>query len=378
MTVKTHILINAFSAKRGGGQTYLINLLKRFKDNESMKVTLMISKDTTLKIENPNIEKIVINFPVNNPYLRSFWERFFLPSILKKEKVDILFCPGGVVGTKAPAGCKTVTMFRNMIPFDLIQRKKYPIGLDRLRNYILNKVMLNSMEQADLVIFISNFAKKVIEGISNKGIKKAEVIPHGISDDFRLTGEDSRPVGLPESEYIVYASTVDVYKSQLEIAEAYKILKNKNVNRLPILLVGAEVKGRYSNSVNDKIKEYELEKEVLLVGSFPYSEMPLVYKNASFILFASQSENCPNILLESMASGKAVLCSDMQPMPEFGEAAVKYFDPRSPNDLANKLEEMFTNQNIILELEKLSNNQSLKYNWDKSANKTWEVLRSLS
>ena len=52
---------------------------------------------------------------------------------------------------------KTVTMFRNMMPFDRQQRQKYPFGWMRMRNWILERTMLRSMLSADLVIFIDIF-----------------------------------------------------------------------------------------------------------------------------------------------------------------------------------------------------------------------------
>ena len=48
-------------------------------------------------------------------------------------------------------------------------------------------------------------------------------------------------------------------------------------------------------------------------------------------------KNCPNILLEAMASGKAILCSNFNPMPEFGGKAVEYFDPSNIHDIAEKI-----------------------------------------
>ena len=200
---ETHILVNAFSARRGGGQTYLINLLNNIPVGIGIKVTLLVSKDLMIEVNDLSVRVLKVDFPVNNPFLRAYWERVHLPFLLIRERVDVLFCPGGVISTKVPYGCRAATMFRNMIPFDIVQRRRYPLGYMRFRNWLLQRVLLKSMENADLVIFISNYAKEIIESTSNKGIKRSTVIPHGVSSSFREPVMMERPSFLPAGNYLV-------------------------------------------------------------------------------------------------------------------------------------------------------------------------------
>lgn len=373
-----HILINSISARRGGGQTYLINILKHLPANIDIKITLLVSSKDQIDIENPNIELFTINFPVNNPFFRAFWERCYLPAILTKKKVDVLFCPGGVVGTKAPKGCKTVTMFRNMIPFDMEQRRKYPLGYMRFRNWLLNRVMLKSMEKADLVIFISDFAKKVIESVSISGIRKSVVIPHGINDSFTVSNGqvENLPQGIPDSPYILYVSTIDVYKSQFEVVKAFAQLKARLNTMLKLVLVGAK-EPFYTKKVIREVERLNLEGEVVFTGQIPYKTMPAVYKSAKMIVFASQSENCPNILLESMSSGKPIICSNMKPMPEFGGSAVLYFDPKNPDELTEKMEKLLLDTDVSKSLAEKSLKRARNYSWELTAKKTWNAMLDL-
>ena len=80
--------------------------------------------------------------------------------------------------------------------------------------------------------------------------------------------------------------------------------------------------------------------------------MPVFYRKAQFIVFASMSENCPNILLESLSFGKAILCSKKFPMPEFGGKNVVYFNGNCIYELSSKLKLFFQNPNIINTYEK--------------------------
>ena len=75
-------------------------------------------------------------------------------------------------------------MFRNMIPFDPVQRKKYGYGLQQIRNLLLNFLMRKSMTHADLVIFISDYARELIWKQLNGTLKRTVVIPHGLHNRF--------------------------------------------------------------------------------------------------------------------------------------------------------------------------------------------------
>lgn len=369
-----HIVINGFSARRGGGQTYLVNLCKHHTAREDLKITLLLYKDSDLIIKNPSIRVVKIRFPVENPFMRFYWETFRLPQLLVKESADLLFCPGGIISTKNPNNCKKVTMFRNMVPLDKKQRKAYPFGYMRFRNWLLKYSLLRSMENADLVIFISEFGKEVVEGISKKGIMKSIVIPHGVDTFNEGKLPDKRPQFLPKEPYIVYVSTVDVYKSQLEVVQAYKLLTMKGVALPKLLLVGPWETLGYVKKIEKEIHGNGLSKKIFLTGPVLYEQMSYVYKDAQFVIFASQSENCPNILLESMASGRAIMCSNRPPMPEFAGDAVLYFDPEDPQNIANTMLRLLKDESQIIELQTKALERSRIYNWESSAKKTWDVL----
>ena len=126
------VMINALSARSGGGQTYLINIIKYFK-RKDLKLTILLTQGTDLKFENSEIEIYEAPSITRNPIIRQMWEIVFLPWILFDRKIDIFFCPGGVIPFMVYFRGKIVTMFRNMLPFDEIQKSKYKFGLIKFR-----------------------------------------------------------------------------------------------------------------------------------------------------------------------------------------------------------------------------------------------------
>jgi glycosyltransferase involved in cell wall biosynthesis len=370
------IMINALSARLGGGQTYLINLLRRFPSQGTEQCYVLGPRSLQETIGQAGLQWLSPGWPLENPIVRALWERFFLPRILRRLGIDILFCPGGVVTTPVPSGCKVVTMFRNMIPFDRVQRKRYPLGYMRVRIWLLERVMLRSMLRADVVIFVSDFARRVIEQRVPECIKRAVVIPHGVGPEFRVGSvRAQRPGWLPAGDYLLYVSTFDVYKAQLEVVRGFSLLKARRGGTERLVLVGSERQNpNYSSKVRAEIMRLGLEKDVNIVGLVPYQELPGVYQNALINIFAAESENCPNILLEAMAAGRPVVSSNFSPMPEFGGDAVVYFNPQEPQDFADKVGKILDDPSVLRAFGQRAAERALRYDWEAAAATTWQTI----
>lgn len=364
------VVINAFSAKVGGGKTYIYNLLENLPEKHVQ--VYVFGYDDLEQFQSKNVHRIPIRFPVYNPVLRLFWERFILPVWLVRLQADLLFCPGGIVNTKPPAGCRVVTMFRNMLPFDDRALAGSDSAWLRLKNYLLKKRMLVSMASADLVIFISDYARGVVE--EHIPIKCAVTIPHGIGDNFFVSTEalDRPPLSFT-GKYILYVSRFEFYKRHLELVSAYGQLSDSIRDEYKLLIVGGG-SGKASQDVQDYIATKGLENSVFLLGEYSYTELPALYKNASLFTFMSACENCPNILLEAMGAGIPIVSSDYDPMPEFGGDAVRYVSPDDPQNLSAVLSETLSDSALLDRLSVRVAERSLHYKWSRTATLTWNVL----
>jgi glycosyltransferase involved in cell wall biosynthesis len=379
-TKKMTVLINALSARQGGGQTYITNLLDHLPPCAPITIYVLAPDTLTLPSDDPRIRRIPVRWPLENPFLRAVWEKFRLPALLSQFGADVLFCPGGIIGSRVPRGCKTVTMFRNMIPFSDVQNRRYRPGYMRLRNFLLKHAFLRSMRSADLVIFLSDHARTTVEAHLGARLGNAVTIPHGLAHAFRrpLTSQKAAHAAtLPLPGYLLYVSTLDYYKAQIEVVKAFALLREKRVTNEKLVLVGPEYP-EYGQLVRKTIADLRLQDSVLLTGAVPHAEMPEVYRNSIVNIFASECENCPNILIEALASGRPVVSSHYPPMPEFGGDAALYFDPRSPGDLAEKLAALLVDPPRMKELAARAENRSQLFDWESCAQRTWQSILELT
>jgi glycosyltransferase involved in cell wall biosynthesis len=364
------VLINAAAARRGGGQTYLRNLLA-FQPEE-LGLQVYVAGPESLELPSrPDVHRVQVRWPIENPLTRRLWESVRLPSLLRRLRADVLFLPSGT-SPGPPGPWKRVSMFRNMLPFVPEQCAKYSWGYMRLRNHLLRRSMAASMRDADLVIFVSEHGREVVT--RSVAVSKAVVIPHGISPAFR-TAVGERPGWLPSEDYILYVSTLDFYKAQLEVLRGYALARQAGV-RDKLVFVGPEYPP-YGRKVRAEIDALGLQEHVRLAGMMPYADLPAAYAHSHVNIFASECENCPNILLEAMAAGRPLLCSNRPPMPEFGGASVVYFDPADPAQFARELVSMLTDPKRMDEYAERAKDQSRSYDWQSTARSTWEAIAAL-
>ena len=95
-------------------------------------------------------------------------------------------------------------------------------------------------------------------------------------------------------------------KNQLFTAEVARELKNRG-KKIRILCVG-NVGGYYEDAVAAKIKEYDIEEQMLLLGIRKDIDV-LMRKSAAFLL-PSLYEGMPLVLIEAQASGLPCVTAD--------------------------------------------------------------------
>lgn len=370
------ILVNAFSARLGGGQTYLRNLLLHVPQDAGWQVFLLCPDSLNLCGLPGNVERVESNLKLDNPFRRALWERFNLGKLAGRLEADLLFCPGGLLPAGSlPAGLKTAVTFQNMLPFDLAQRRRYPLGYRRLRDWLLQRGLSTSMRRADLVIFISKFAQEFIQDSLGNLAGKSVVIPHGVDACFFPDTDKPlpRPAAAPTDEYFLYVSFIDYYKSQMEVLRAFAQVRQQTSTSARLLLVGTE-NPVYGALLRSEIAALDLEDAVIVTGNLPHQELPAWYRHARINLFASCTENCPNILLEMMASGRPALVSERGPMPEFGAQTVTYFDPQNVKQLAERWHALLADPERGERLAAAALERVSAMTWGKATGLTWDAM----
>jgi glycosyltransferase involved in cell wall biosynthesis len=365
--------IDAHNIRAGGGITHLKEILQDFNqlEHDGSLILLWATKNTLDQIEdNPYIEKKT-NFFINfNIITRIFWHRFLLSKELIKNKCDILFVPGSMFVTKFRP---IVTLSQNMLPFEKTERERYGFSIMYFKLLSLFFLQKKSFKNANGVIFLTNYAKNYILEKTKIKIQNTQIIPHGISNSFF---KDYRIIVKKFSKEnpfkIVYISNIDVYKHQDIVSQAIIELHNENV------WVSIDYWGpAYMPALNKLNKIIKKENNLNLInykGKTNHNNLKNIISTYDLFLYASSCENMPNILLEGMALGLPIACSNLGPMPEILRDGGLYFNPLNINEIKNAIKKYYDSVDLRIEKSILSTKLAKNYSWNNCSINTFNFL----
>ena len=85
----------------------------------------------------------------------------------------------------------------------------------------------------------------------------------------------------------------------------------------------------------------------------------------------------PNILLEGMASGLPIACSNRGPMPEILIKSGVYFDPEKEKSIYNAVKKLILSPKLREKKADQAFNLSRKYAWKTCANDTFKFFEKI-
>lgn len=364
--------LDASNLRSGGAITHAVAFLNECEKSDKNKYIVWGSKKTLKKVKNAEfIEKIYLEFADKNLFYRFFFQTFLLSTEAKKKSCDVLFIPGGTfLGRFKPF----VTMCRNMLPFEKIERDRYIFSLRYFKLHLLKIIQLVTFKRSDGIIFLTNFAKQNIERIIPSIDRKSIIIPHGVNPEYFISINNKNYKNKNYTFRCVYTSTIDHYKHQDKIIRAIKNLNDKGI-KLKIDIIGSQYDPALRKFLKVK-KEIDPENKIIQYrGPLDIKSIKKIYSLADFLIFASSCENLPNILLEKMATGLPIACSKKRPMIDILGKNGVYFDYNSISDIETCIKKIINSlkerKNISMDSRRIAKT----YTWEKSKKKTIRFIK---
>jgi glycosyltransferase involved in cell wall biosynthesis len=374
------LAIDASNLLVGGGVTHLVEVLKVADPTDSgfERIIVWAGAATLARVEDrPWLEKRSDPALEANRLTRLVWQRWTLPTLLQEAKADLLWVPGGAIGTRFNP---VVTMSRNMIPFEWIEIRRYGFSLSALRVLLLRWVQSRSFRRADGTIFLTRYAFDNVTKITGPLAGETSIIPHGVDTRFRMDPRRQRSAGeltAADPLRVVYVSTVDEYKHQWNVVDAIGRLRREGI---PVRLdLYGSARPSTMRRLTEAMKRVDARGEFIRYwGGVDYREIHKCYAAADVCVFASSCENMPNILIESMAAGLPIACSDRGPMPEvLGDAGV-YFDPEKPATIADALRKLAASPKLRAEKASAASAAASAFSWSRCTRETLAFLAAVA
>jgi glycosyltransferase involved in cell wall biosynthesis len=251
-------------------------------------------------------------------------------------------------------------------------RDKHP----RERVWFNDLFFKRRLPHAAHIITVSNFVKnEVVEELGVAPDKVTAVhLSHGPLHHPRPRAEiiewlNSR--GWP-TEYILFVGTLEPRKNLSLLIQALAMMKSD----VPLLLTGWS--GWGDKAWWGEIRRLGLQDRVVVTGYIDDEDLARLYCGASAFVYPSFYEGFGLPVLEAMACGCPVLCSNCASLPEVAGNGAVLLDPRDPEALAKSLEKILHDSSMREYYIAAGLQRSLAFSWKKTASETLGVFAKVS
>lgn len=300
-----------------------------------------------------------------NPFLRLGCE---LSWQLRRDRPELLH-----VQYTAPLGCPVpvVVSVHDVSFLDHPEFFRFP----RLAQ--LRWTVQRTVRSARRVITVSEFSRRRIARAYGLDPEAITVIPNAASPAFRPVSREAAAsfvrarFGVP-APFLLAVGDLQPRKNQLGLIQAFAELVRAYPD-LPHHLVLAGKPTWFARRVRRAARDSGLAHRIHFLGFVSDDELLQLYNACELFVFPSFYEGFGLPVLEAMACGRAVACSNASALPEVADAAAILFDPYSTGEITRALRDLILNPELRARMERLGLQRAACFSWDKAAERTLGV-----
>jgi glycosyltransferase involved in cell wall biosynthesis len=341
----------------GGTEIYLRRLLAALAsietDNEYFIFT-NAETDADLVPRQPNFHWI--RQPVRARFrpARILWEQTVLPLEAARYRLDVLFNPGFTTPILAPCACVTV--------FHDLQHRLHPEYFRLFDLPFWRLLLWASAHRARRLIAVSEATRDDLVRAYRLPSERISIVHHGVElDFFELNRANTAP-------FVLCVSTLHPHKNLDRLIRAYA----RNQRDWRLIITG--LRGFFAKSLDALIAELGVNDCVRLTGWIPREELLQLYADAQAFVYPSTFEGFGMPVLEAMAAGLPIACSDIPPLREVAGDAALFFDPLSEEAIASALDRIVTDAPLRAQLSQAGPERARGFSWDRTALETLHAL----
>ena len=343
-----------------GTEWYAWHLLQQFKKIDTPhKFVVYYNEDLEPELKSApdgfTFKKLPFNF-------KKGWTHIKLSKELITNPVDKFFATNAVpLFTK---GEVIVTIH----DLGFLRNPKLYHPLERIYQKLSHKL---AIAKADKIITISETTKQDIIRFFPKAKDKIKVIHLGFNkESFKVLSEREKhevrdKLELPDN-YILYIGRLETKKNIQNLIKAYK----KSKRQWPLVLAGRP--GNYGYDEIQKLAKGE--DDIILLGYVSQKNYEKLIGAASLFVLPSKFEGFGIPLLEAMASGVPIACSNIPTCKEVAKDCALFFDPNKVEDIQEKIDRLVEDKHLKQILTYKGIDRAKQFSWGKCARETLEYI----
>lgn len=299
----------------------------------------------------------VIPFPRLWTHVRLVWE------LLTRPRPDVLFIPAHVLPLIHP--------LPSVVTVHDLGYRHFPDAHPLTQRVYLDWSTRFSARAATHIIADSKATKSDLIRFYNIPTEKITVIYPGRDESLQPVdpARIRAKYDLPE-EYILHVGTLQPRKNILRLIEAFHII-TRHASRVTLVLAGHA--GWLSAPILAKARAVPAGR-IRLLNYVPDEDLAGLYSGARAFVFPSLYEGFGFPVLEAMACGTPVICSNTSSLPELAGDAALLVDPTDTEALAAAVSRVLSEPDLRVALVQKGFEQVKKFSWEKAAKETLRVL----
>ncbi len=317
--------------------------------------------------------------------LFSLANQWHLPRVLAAQRLDVFHCPNYLIPLRAfprgqPGRIRCVTNLHDLIP--LMFPEYAPHSRKRRLFPLYRWIMREVGRRSDVILTGSACARDdIIRHLGIPPARQANVlaIADGVAERFKPApaGAPAAPAGSQAgARVILWVGRPDPYKNLAGLVTAFTRLKAAGGLPVTLRLVGA-LDPRYPEAGLLAAK-LGVARDVVLTGYVSDDQLLEEYRRASVFVLPSRYEGFGLPVLEAMACGTPVICSNRASLPEVAGDAALQVDPDDLPGLAEALARVLENPRLAGDMAARGLRQAAAFTWTATARKTlrayWQAL----
>ncbi len=311
----------------------------------------------------------------SGPYfpVRSLWMQGLLPLVLRSAQPALCHFTNFIAPLLLP--CPAVVTIHDMSLF------LYPETQPRKSLLLVRSLLPLVARRAAAIITVSHSAARDIARVlgNQVSMEKVRVIYEAAAGRFRPV---TAPAALErvrrryrlERPFILYVGTIEPRKNLLRLVEAYALLKRRGLPH-QLRLVGSW--GWKYQALCQRIAGLGLEPDVVFNGYLPDEDLPALYTLADVVTFPSLYEGFGLPVIEAMACGTPVVCSNIPALAEIAGGAALLVDPYRSDELAEALAQVLTDRATAEALRSRGLARAAQFSWQQAAQETLQVYEEV-
>jgi len=228
--------------------------------------------------------------------------------------------------------------------------------------------------RASRIITASEFSRRSIVDALGVPEERIAIVPHGVSEELRLPLPPQVIAEVLQRHaiarpYLLFVGDVDPRENRETLVRAVVTIRRSS----DVQLVLAGPSGWYGEVLRQRVEELGLADDVMFLGHVREDDLKALYYGASLMVFPSLFEGFGLPVLEAMACGTPVVCSNHCSLPEVAADAAVLVDPTSESALASAVLEVLADDSLQDRLRRAGLARSREFSWRDTARRTLQV-----